>query len=104
MHHAYGLLPNMSFVLSRGGQILYKAMWTSAARIAEFVERLERAPGGVGYAPFFTEQVEVREVDPAAFRRRLVINGPRAVAEWDRATQIWAARARAARAGEPQRV
>lgn len=98
VHQVYGLLPNMSFVLARGGQILYKAMWTSAVRIAEYLERMERSRGGVGYSPFYTEQVEVREADPEAFRRRLAVNGPSAVTEWDRASEIWAARARAARA------
>lgn len=97
VHESYGLLPNMSFVLARGGQILYKAMWTSAARIGEYLERMKRSRGGVGYSPFYTEQVEIREADPEAFRRRLTVNGPRAVAEWDRACEFWAARARAAR-------
>ncbi len=97
VHDAYGLLPNMTFVLARGGQILYKAMWTSAARVAEYLERTERSHGGLGYAPFYTEQVEIRETDPDAFRRRLAVNGPRAVREWDQATQIWAARAKGAR-------
>ncbi len=97
VHASYGLLPNMSFILARGGQILYKAMWTSSARIGEYLERMEHARGGVGYSPFYTEQVEIREADPEAFRRRLSVNGPRAVSEWDRACEIWAARARAAR-------
>jgi hypothetical protein len=41
VHRAFGLLPNMSWVLDRGGTILYKAMWTSAADIGNFLERRE---------------------------------------------------------------
>ena len=98
VHTAYGLMPNMSWVLGRGGTILYKAAWTSAARIGEFAERQRSQPTGLGYAPFQTEQLELRRRDGDAFHRGLQRNGPRAVAEFARAEQIWAARARAARA------
>jgi hypothetical protein len=92
-------MPNMSWVLGRGGSILYKAMWTSAARIADFLERSGSAaqPLDLLHAPFHTEQLEVRRRDGDAFQRGLERNGPRAVAEFARAEQIWAERARAAR-------
>ena len=97
MHTAYGLMPNMSWVLGRGGTILYKAMWTSADRIGEFLDR-QRAHGfGFAHAPFQTEQLELRQRDEHAFQRGLERNGPRAVAEFARAEQIWAERARATR-------
>ena len=96
MHRAYGLLPNMSWVLGRGGTILYKAMWTSAARVAGFLERFEAQPLDLTHAPFFTEQLEVRRRDAAEFARGLDRNGPRSVAEFARAEQIWAERARTA--------
>jgi hypothetical protein len=98
VHIAYGLMPNMSWVLGRGGTILYKAMWTSAARIGEFLERQTAQPGGLTYAPFHTEQLELRRRDGDAFQHGLERNGPRAVSEFARAEQIWAERARAARA------
>ena len=94
MHHAYGLLPNMSWVLDRGGTILYKAMWTSAARIGEFLERRQAQRSGYAFAPFHTEQLELRVLDHEAFRRGLERNGPRAAAEFARAEEIWAERAR----------
>jgi hypothetical protein len=94
VHHAYGLMPNMSWVLDRGGTILYKAMWTSAARIGDF---LERQPAGGAAATFYTEQLEPRTLDRAAFERGLQRNGPRAATEFARAEQIWTERARAAR-------
>jgi hypothetical protein len=92
-HHAYGLMPNMSWVLDRGGTILYKAEWTSAARIDDFLERRQTQRTGVT-TPFHTEQLELRTVDRDAFYRGLQCNGPRAFTEFKRAEEIWAARAR----------
>ena len=102
MHRAYGLLPNMTWVLGRRGTILYKAMWTSAARVADYVTRFEAQPADLRHAPFFTEQLEVRRRDAPQFTRGLERNGPRAVADFARAEEIWAERVRrAARAGRP---
>ena len=93
MHHDYGLLPNMPWVLDRGGTILYKAMWTSAARIDDFLQRRQAQRTGVT-TPFHTEQIELRAVDRDAFYRGLRRNGPRAATEFARAEEIWAGRAR----------
>ncbi len=93
VHRAYGLLPNMSWVLDRGGTILYKAMWTSAVHIGEFLER----PPGRNAGTFYVEQVAPVGRDRAAFQRGLERNGPRAATEFGHAEQIWAERARAAR-------
>ena len=100
MHTAYGLMPNMSWVLGRGGMILYKAARTSAARIGEFLVRQRSQPAGLGYAPFHTEQLELRRRDGDAFQRGLQRNGSRAVAEFARAEEIWAERSRATRAAD----
>ena len=53
VHAAYGLMPNMSWVLGRGGTILYKAMWTSADRIADFLHHQQGQLGGLahGFTP-----------------------------------------------------
>ena len=93
MHHAFGLLPNMSWALDRGGTILYKAMWTSAVRIDDFLQRRHAQRTGVT-TPFHTEQIELRAVDRDAFYRGLRRNGPRAATEFTRAEEIWAGRAR----------
>lgn len=96
MHTAYGLRPNMTWVLGRGGVILYKANWTSAARLGEFLERREAWPADPLYVPFYTEQLELRRLDREAFTRGLQRDGPRAVTEFARAEEIWAERAREA--------
>jgi hypothetical protein len=87
----------MSWVLDRGGTILYKAMWTSAAHIGDFLE----ARSGTAVGTFYVEQIAPVARDRDAFRLGLERNGPRAVAEFARAEAIWAERARAARRRSP---
>lgn len=95
-HLAYGGLPNMTWVIGRGGRIVYKADWTSAANIEAFVRRYRGArrqrPTGGALSPYMTEQVEFRHVDRDLFSAHLHRNGPRAYHEFKRAEQIWAAR------------
>lgn len=92
-HLAYGGLPNMTWVVARGGRLVYKANWTSAANVEAFVDRHEQArgerpPRGV-LAMYETEQVEFRHLDRETFYDRLARNGPRVVAEFRRAEEIW---------------
>jgi hypothetical protein len=92
-HLAYGALPNMTWVIGRGGRIVYKADWTSAANVEAFLARHEarrrrRPPSGT-VAAYLTEQVEYRDVDREAFYARLRRNGPRAYREFKRAEDIW---------------
>jgi len=93
VHRAYGMLPNMIWVVGRGGTIVYKADWTSAANVEAFLDRYERGrsrrpPSGVSSA-YHTEQLEYRDVDRPAFYERLLRNGPRALTEFKRAEEIW---------------
>lgn len=37
-HRAYGLLPNMTWIVGRGGLIHYKSSWTSAMDVANALE------------------------------------------------------------------
>ena len=97
VHRAYGLLPNMSWVLDRGGTILYKAMWTSAVHIGAFLEQREAIPAGPAASTFYAEQFAPVARDRVAFQRGLERNGPRSVTEFARAEEIWAERARARR-------
>jgi hypothetical protein len=93
-HRAYGLLPNMTWVVDRGGRIVYKADWTSAANVEDFVTRyLDRKrsrPEGRSLAPYSTEQLEFRSVDRDAFYRHLAErNGPRSLEEFKAAERYW---------------
>lgn len=95
-HLAYGGLPNMTWVIGRGGQVLYKADWTSAVNVEAFVQRLQAArshrPRGGAMSPYVSEQLEYRHVDREMFDERLRRNGPRAHDEFRRAERIWANR------------
>lgn len=95
-HHAYGLLPNMTWVIARGGQILYKSDWTSANNIASYLDRYRagrsRQPTRGTVGPYLTEQVEYRDLDRPQFYELLERNGPRARAEFHRAEDIWRSR------------
>ena len=83
-HHAYGLLPNMTFIVS-GGRIFYKAAWTAAedvgeamASILDYLDR--RRPQRL--VPMYVERLGWRENDPAAFRAGLERAGPQAVSDF----------------------
>jgi hypothetical protein len=92
-HRAYGLLPNMTWIVSGGGRVIYKSEWTSAANIEAFIDRYShgrrRKPATGTIAPYVTEQLEFRDVDRDTFYQRLRRNGERAYEEFKRAEQIW---------------
>ena len=96
VHRAYGLMPNMTWVIDRGGRVAYKADWTSAANVEAFLGRFlaardQRSPGTTAVM-YQTQQVEFRQTDRARFTAQLRRNGPSAVTEFERAQQIWAHR------------
>jgi hypothetical protein len=88
-HRRYGARPNMTWVLDRGGRVVYKANWTNAANVESFLERYLAGRGerraGVGMAMYETEQIEFHRTDHKQFEERLRRNGPRALEEFDRA-------------------
>ena len=98
VHRAYGLMPNMTWVIGRGGRVVYKANWTGAANVEAFLDRFlaGRAEHPAGTLPvmYETQQAEFRYPDRKRFMQHLLRNGPRAVAEFEKAQQLWAERAR----------
>jgi len=97
VHCAYGLMPNMTWVIGRGGRVAYKANWTSAANVEAFLDRFLAArgehPPGTTPVMYETQQAEFRYPDRKRFTGQLLRNGPRAVAEFEKAQQLWALRA-----------
>ncbi len=97
VHRRYGSMPNMTWVIGRGGRVAYKANWTSAANVEAFLVRFLAAgterPRGAALAVYETEQLEFRQVDREKFTKRLLRNGPRAAEEFSKAQQMWARRA-----------
>jgi hypothetical protein len=86
-HRRYGALPNMTWIILRGGILAYKAAWTDAADVRLALENIARLGElrrqGGRLAPFWTERLGFRVVDQAAFNTGLVRNGPKAVAEFE---------------------
>jgi hypothetical protein len=75
VHRAYGLMPNMTWVIDRGGRVAYKANWTSGANVEAFLGRLlaARGPHPAGAVPvmYETEQIEFRRTDRGRFTEQL---------------------------------
>jgi len=82
---AYGLLPNMTWIIGRGGKILYKAAWTAADDVADaldaILDGLDRQRSEP-IVPMYTERMAWRESDPAGFHAGLERAGPRAVQDF----------------------
>lgn len=84
-HRGYGLLPNMTWIIGRGGLVLYKAAWTAPDDIEV---ALNRSMDGMARRAkdklngFYTEQLAWRVDDREAFRRGLEVAGPKAVEEF----------------------
>lgn len=89
-------MPNMTWVIDRGGRVAYKANWTSAANVKAFLDRFLAArgqrPPGTAHAMYETEQIEYRVTDRQRFQQHLLRNGPRAVQEFANAMKLWEAR------------
>ena len=87
----------MTWIVDRGGRIVYKADWTSATNVDGFVHRYTERKGsrrpGASLAPYRTEQLEMRDLDREAFYRHLEErNGPRALEEFRAAERYWSGR------------
>ena len=86
-HHAYGLLPNMTWIIGPGGRILYKSTWTEVADIesalvASLDDLHRRKRLKERLVPFYAERLVWRERDDAAFRAGLERTGPQAVRDF----------------------
>ena len=84
-HEVGGLLPNTSWIVARGGLILYKAAWTDASDIedalAQALDTLEQRRTQE-LRPAYAERLLWRVRDDAGFRAGLERAGPQAVADF----------------------
>src|SRR5690348_5977333 len=90
-------MPNMTWVIGRGGHVAYKANWTSAANVEAFLGRFlaghAEPPPGTSPVMYETQQAVFRYTDRKEFMRHLQRDGTRAVAAFEKARQLWAGRA-----------
>ena len=87
LHHAYGRLPNMTYVIGGGGRVLYRASWTDADNVGLVVDRVVRQRvdrrEGIMHRPFYAEWEPSVVVDRQRFVEVLLQTvGPRAVTEF----------------------
>lgn len=86
-HLAYGILPNMTWIIGRGGLIHYKAAWTDTAHIEtsllKILENQERRRKEE-LSPFYCEMLEWRDRDAEGFDRGLERAGPQALEDFYR--------------------
>jgi hypothetical protein len=86
-HAAYGLLPNMTYVLRRRGRIYYRASWTDArtvdAAVGELRQETTLRREGKLPLPYWMEWEPARPRDRAAFMQGLLdVGGAQAVQEY----------------------
>lgn len=88
-HREYGSMPNMTWIFSRNGQIMYKSDWTDVDSVEMAIKYLlrvaERRRNREALGPFQVEKVEFRIVDRETFYRGLEKAGPKAVKEFSEA-------------------
>ncbi len=87
LHHAYGRLPNMAYVVGGGGRVLYRASWTDAESLEIVIDRIVRQRAerrnGVVHRPFYAEWEPGVVADRQTFVEVLLETvGPRAVTEF----------------------
>ena len=86
LHRAYGTLPNMSYLVRRGGRLAFKSNWTDASTIRVALEQMlvEQATAAAGQrlTPYTVEWQAMRANDLEAFMSGLLDAGPRAVVEF----------------------
>ena len=84
-HQAYGLLPNMTWIVGRGGLIVYKAAWTDAKDVEDALTwALDHLPRRAkdNLRTIYTERLGWRGTDHAGFRAGLERAGPQAVRDF----------------------
>ena len=84
-HLAYGGLPNMTWIIGRGGIIQYKAAWTNVEDVEDALLKTLHAfdkRARTGLLPFYSERTCWRERDDEAFRAGLEKIGPQAVSDF----------------------
>ena len=90
-HKLYGSLPNMTYLVGRGGRVLFRADWTDPPTIEHAIKYVlnsrARRREGLRLAPFYAEFVGYRWNDPAKFQEGLARAGQQAIDDFARAIE-----------------
>jgi len=90
-HKLYGMLPNMTYLIGRGGKVLFRADWCDPPTIKTAVDYVlasrARRRDGLKLAPFYAEFVGYRWHDPDKAREAMKRAGQKAIDDYDRVQQ-----------------
>src|SRR5581483_3165037 len=93
-HLQYGDLPNMTYLIGRGGRVLFRSDWTDPPTIELMLNYMlnvrEKRRAGERMTGFYAEFAGFRVNDRAKFMESLKIAGPQAVEDFTRMVKIWA--------------
>lgn len=85
VHRAYGMVPNMTWIIGRGGLVFYKAGWTVADDVEDALnytlKNLAKKRDGQTI-PFYTERLSWRTRDEEKFKAGLERSGPQALRDF----------------------
>lgn len=85
-HEVYGALPNMTYIISSTGKVLFRADWTDPPTIETVLDYIvtgrQQRREGMHMAPFYAEFVGYRWSDHDKHDEVLVYAGPQAVSDW----------------------
>ena len=92
-HLLYSDLPNMTYLVGRGGRILFRSDWTDPPTIELMLNyranTRERRRAGERLTAFYAEFAGFRVNDRGKFMERLKVAGPQAVEDFARMVKIW---------------
>ncbi len=94
VHRAYGILPDMLYLIGKGRRLIwFKADWTDADTLRIVLEyqikRREMRQANRKVGPNYCELLGFRPRMWDRFVAHLHTNGPKAVADWERAMAYW---------------
>ena len=88
-HRHFGSMPNMTWIFNRSGVPVYKSDWSDPYSVRNaleyYLEIPNRRKAGERLAPFHVERLDYRNQERELFYESLERNGPKAVAEFQKA-------------------
>jgi hypothetical protein len=84
----------MTYIIARGGRILFRSDWTDPPTIELIVNYQlnvrARRRNGERLTPFYADFAGYRQNDRQQFMERLKVAGPQAVEDFTRMMKVWA--------------
>lgn len=87
IHHAYGRLPNMTYIVNRYGNVIYKSDWTDPSTIKmvldHYLDEREMLANKIRATPYYVEWQPMRKNDSEEFMTILLRDaGPKAIKDF----------------------